>query len=126
MEVISNEFNTTCEMFLDLIYSFTNDSDISFYKKAMKKLVSADKNKIIEQFIIHCYVYKEYVENRDVQFFLTYNFENECNNNKQSLLEVIKIKDIFRSFSQDQVNLIFEYLILLSNFSTEYLKVKLK
>ena len=118
MEVISQEFNTTCEMFLDLIYSFTNDSDISFYKKAMKKLVSADKNKVIEQFIIHCYTYKEeYVENRDVQF-LTYKFEDKCNNN-QSLLEVIKIKDIFRSFNQDQINIIFEYLILLSNFSTK-------
>ena len=125
MESISHEFNTTCEMFLDLIYSFTNDSDISFYKKAMRKLVSADKNKVIEQFIIHCYSYKDYVENRDVNFFLTHSFEDKCDDNK-SLLEVIKIKDIFRSFNQDQINIIFEYLILLSNFSTEYLKIKFR
>ena len=125
MESISHEFNTTCEMFLDLIYSFTNDSDISFYKKAMRKLVSADKNKVIEQFIIHCYSYKDHVENRDVNFFLTYKFEDKFGDNK-SLLEVIKIKDIFKSFNQDQINIIFEYLILLSNFSTEYLKMKFK
>ena len=125
MESIIHGFNSTCEMFLDLIYCFTNDSDISFYKKVMRKLVSADKNKVIEQFIIHCYPYKEYVENRDVNFFLTYKFENKCNDNK-SLLEVIKIKDIFRSFNQDQINLIFEYLIILSNYSTEYLKIKFK
>lgn len=125
MESISHEFNTTCEMFLDLIYSFTNDTDISFYKKAMRKLVSADKNKVIEQFIIYCYSYKDYVENRDVNFFLTHNFEDKCDDNK-SLLEVIKIKDIFKSFNQDQINIIFEYLILLSNFSTEYLKIKFR
>ena len=89
MEVISQEFNTTCEMFLDLIYSFTNDSDISFYKKAMRKLVSAEKNKIIEQFIIHCYIYKEYVETKNVNFFINYNFENnsiELNNINQNEL----------------------------------------
>jgi len=126
MDVISQEFNTTCEMFLDLIYSFTNDTDISFYKKAMRKLVSAEKNKIIEQFIIHCYIYKEYVETKNVNFFLNYKFESKYNNNNDSLLEIIKIKDLFRSFNKDQINIIFEYLILLSNFSTEYLKMKLK
>lgn len=125
MDVISQEFNTTCEMFLDLIYSFTNDTDISFYKKAMRKLVSAEKNKIIEQFIIHCYIYKEYVETKNVNFFLNYKFESKYNNN-DSLLEIIKIKDLFRSFNKDQINIIFEYLILLSNFSTEYLKMKFK
>ncbi len=124
MEVISQEFNTTCEMFLDLIYSFTNDSDISFYKKAMRKLVSTDKSKIIEQFIIHCYVYKEYVEARNINFFLNYKFESKYNN--KSLLDIIKIKDIFRTFNEDQINIIFEYLILLSNFSTEYLKIKFR
>ena len=36
---IINEFNETCFMFLDLIYTFTNDSDISFYKKAMNKII---------------------------------------------------------------------------------------
>ena len=108
-----------------IIVKDNNIIDISFYKKAMRKLVSADKNKVIEQFVIHCYSYKDYVENRDVNFFLTHNFEDKCDDNN-SLLEVIKIKDILRSFNQDQINIIFEYLILLSNFSTEYLKIKFR
>ena len=49
--------------------------------KRMSNLVSADKNKVIEQFIIHCYTYKEYVEIK-MENFLTYKFEDKCNNNK--------------------------------------------
>lgn len=122
MDAISNEFNTTCEMFLDLIYSFTRNSDISFYKKAMKKLVNADKNKIIEQFIIHCYSYKEQVELKNTKYFINLDLENKMNN--ESLLQIIQIKELFMTFNEDQNNLIFEYLILLCNFSTEYLRMK--
>jgi hypothetical protein len=122
MEIISYEFNNTCEMFLDLIYSFTNDSDISFYKKAMKKIINMDINKIIEQFIIHCYIYKDHVDSKNINHFLNLNLKNKYE--KESLLGVIKIKEIFNTFDQDQNNLIFEYLILLCNFSTEYLKIK--
>ena len=123
MDAISNEFNTTCEMFLDLIYSFTKNSDISFYKKAMKKLINADKNKIIEQFIIHCYSYKDKVEAKDKNYFINLDLENKMNN--ESLLQIIKVKELFMTFNEDQNNLIFEYLILLCNFSTEYLRMKL-
>ena len=123
MDAISNEFNITCEMFLDLIYSFTKNSDISFYKKAMRKLINADKNKIIEQFIIHCYSYKDQVESKNTKYFINLDLESKMNN--ESLLEIIKVKELFMTFNEDQNNLIFEYLILLCNFSTEYLKMKL-
>ena len=124
MEEISYEFNNTLEMFLDLIYSFKNDSDISFYKKAVKNLILVDKNKMIEQFIIHCYKYKDEIDNKNKLFFLQNNFENNFKN--ESLLELIKAKHIFRKFNDDQIDIIFEYLILLNSFCTEYLKLKFK
>ena len=124
MEDISNEFNNTCEMFLDLIYSFTNDSDISFYKKVIKKIIITDTNKIIEQFIIHCYKYKEQIDSKNIDFFFSNSFNTNYKN--ESLLELIKIKDILKKFNKDQINIIFEYLILLNNFCTEYLKLKFK
>ena len=124
MEEISNEFNNTCEMFLDLIYCLTNDSDISFYKKALKSLLNVDKNKIIEQYIIHCYKYKEEIDSKNINFFLENSFESKYKN--QSLLELIKVKQIIIKFSEEKINLIFEYLILLNNFCSEYLKLKFK
>ena len=124
MEEISNEFNNTCEMFLDLIYCLTNDSDISFYKKALKSLLNIDKNKIIEQYIIHCYIYKEEIDRKNINFFLENSFESKFKN--ESLLELIKVKEIIIKFNEEKINLIFEYLILLNNFSSEYLKLKFK
>ena len=124
MEEISNEFNNTCEMFLDLIYCLTNDSDISFYKKALKSLLNIDKNKIIEQYIIHCYKYKEEIDSKNINFFLENSFESKFKN--ESLLELIKVKQIIIKFSEEKINLIFEYLILLNNFCSEYLKLKFK
>ena len=124
MEEISNEFNNTCEMFLDLIYCLTNDSDISFYKNAFKSLLNIDKNKIIEQYIIHCYIYKEEIDSKNINFFLENSFESKFKN--ESLLELIKVKQIIIKFSEEKINLIFEYLILLNNFCSEYLKLKFK
>ena len=124
MEKISNEFNTTCEMFLDLIYSFTNDSDISYYKKLLKRLIITDKNKMIEQFIIHCYKYKDEIGNKNINFFFDNSFESRFEND--SLLELLKAKHKLMRFDEDQINLIFEYLILLNSFCTEYLKLKFK
>ena len=124
MDDISKEFNNTCEMFLDLIYSFTNDSDITFYKKGLKKLIVVDKNKIIEQFIIHCYKYKDEINEKNINFFFENSFESKFKND--SLLELIKIKYILRKFDEEKINLIFEYLILLNNFCTEYLKLKFR
>ena len=124
MEKISNEFNTTCEMFLDLIYSFTNDSDISFYKKIFKKLIITDRNKMIEQFIIHCYKFKDEIEKKNINFFFCNSFET--NFKSENLLELIKAKHILKKFNDDQINIIFEYLILLNSFCTEYLILKFK
>ena len=107
-----------------LLYSFKNDSDISFYKKAVKKLIIIDKNKMIEQFIIHCYKYKDQIDNKNINFFLDNSFESKFEN--ESLLELLKAKNKLIRFDEDQINIIFEYLILLNNFCTEYLKLKFK
>jgi len=115
---IVNEFNTICNIFIDLLYSFTQDSDLSFYKKAMTQLVKADKLKMIEQFTIHCLIHNEYIQNKDFSYFMNMQIKE---NGKESLLSIIKIKDIIQKFNQDQINMIFDYLQLLCNFSIEHL-----
>ena len=125
MSNIVDEFNTTCGMFLDLMYSFTNNSDISFYKKAMAQMTIADKNKVIEQFIIHCLIYNEQIKNKDIEFFKSINLEDRVKK-QQSLLNIINMKNLVVSFDQDQLDMMFEYLQLLCNFSSEYLSNRIK
>ena len=120
---IINEFNETWFMFLDLIYTFTNDSDISFYKKAMNKIIQTQNDKIIDQFVIRCIPYHKEIYDKNKKFFVNLNLQNEFNND-DSLLKIIKIKEIFNNLDEDKINIIFEYLILLCNYSLEYLKTK--
>lgn len=126
MDVV-NEFNTTCSMFLDLMYSFTNDSDISFYKKAMHKMIEVEKIKIIEQFIIHCLIYNEHIQNKNINYFMNVELKDKVKaDDTRSLLNIIKIKDLIKKFDENQINLMFDYLQLLCNFGIEYLNNKVK
>ena len=113
------EFNQTTVMFLDFLYSITKDSDLTFYKKVVKRISTSEKNKMIEQFIINCLPYYQHIQNRDDNFFLNFNIDNL---NNKSLLKIIKIKKIFRTLSVEQKSMIYQYLILLSDYSKEYMQ----
>ena len=54
MDNLISEFNSTSYMCVEFIISVTNDSDLRFYKKLMDNILIAEKNKIVEQFIIYC------------------------------------------------------------------------
>lgn len=124
MEIV-NEFNITSNMFLDLLYSFTRDSDISFYKKAMNKMIQGDNNILIEQFIINCLIYNVQIQNKDYKYFVDIEIKDKVNDSK-SLLNVTKIKGMIEKFDSNKISLIFDYLQLLCNFSIEYLHNKVK
>jgi|SaaInlStandDraft_5_1057022.scaffolds.fasta_scaffold06358_5 hypothetical protein len=126
MEIV-NEFNTTSNMFLDLLYSFTRDSDISFYKKAMNKMIQGDNNILIEQFIINCLIYNVQIQNKDYKYFVDIEIKDKVKvNDSKSLLNVTKIKGMIEKFDSNKISLIFDYLQLLCNFSIEYLHNKVK
>ena len=117
---LAGEFNTYSIQFIDFVYEITTNSDISFYKKAAAKIMEVDKYKIIEQFIAYCLKYKDKIDLKDKQFFLLTDFSSECNND--SLLHVIKIKELFIKIDDNTVELIFQYLIVLCELAENYLK----
>jgi hypothetical protein len=121
MNNLINEFNTNALQCIDFIISVTNDSDLQFYKKAFDKIILVDNTKAIEQFIIHCLPHYQEIINKDEKYFI--NLKSSLN--KTSLIEVLKLKKYFISLDNDVKNLIFEYLILLCNYSKQYLQSKL-
>lgn len=125
MEHLINEFNVTAAMCIEFILSVTNDSDLRFYKKAMDKLVTTEKNIIIEQFIIHCLPHYDHFMENDEQYFIKIK-SSDININKASLIEALKLRKYFISLEGNVKELIFEYLKLLCNYSKEYLQIKLK
>ena len=114
------EFNTYCIQFLDFVYDITKNSDITFYKKAIKVVFNGDKSKIIEQFIAYCLKFKDKIDSKDKDYFINTDFSSECND--ESLLHVIKLKDLFSKIDHATSDLIFQYLIVLSELAANYLK----
>lgn len=119
MNLVDN-FNETSILFLDLIYNLTNDSDITYYKKILKRIIFVNKKKVIENFIINCYPYFEYIINRDINYFMNLNLDDRIN--KDSILKVIKIKKLFINLEFSDINMIIDYLNILVQYSIEYTK----
>ena len=121
MDNIVGEFNTTTLSFLDFLKALTNDSDLGFYKRVSQKIIDTDKNKLIEQFCIYCLPHYEYVVNKDENYFMTYDLEMDTEDN---LLKAMKVKVIFPKLKQEAKDLIFEYLLILSNYAKDYFNLK--
>ena len=91
----------------------------------MTQMITAEKKTIIEQFIIHCLIYNKQIMDKDIEFFKNINLEDKVKK-QQSLLNIINMKNLVVSFNSDQIDMMFEYLQLLCNFSSEYLANKIK
>jgi len=123
MDNIVNDFNDTANMCIEFILSVTNDSDLRFYKKAIDKIQIIDKNKLIEQFIIHCLPHYDHFMTNNESYFIELKYVNI---GEVSLIEALKLHEYFISLKSDVKELIFQYLKLLCNFSKEYLQLRLR
>jgi hypothetical protein len=123
MDQLAENFNSTADDCINFILGQTNDSDLRFYKKIFDKVLQTDKNKVIEQFIINCLPHKKNIIEKNESYFINLKSE-QINVDDKSLFEVLKLRKYFVALEDDVKNLIFEYLILLSNYSEEYFKLK--
>ena len=126
MNNLVDEFNNTANMCVEFILSVTNDSDLRFYKKAADNIISVEKSKGIEQFIIYCLPHEEYVHSEDEAYFVNMNNKDmKVDDDSKNLFHILKLRTYFTKLDDDVKKLIFEYLKLLCSFSKEYLKLRL-
>ena len=121
MTDLVTEFNTTSNMFMDYIDTLLNDSEVKYYKKMMNRVERFGKKRLIENYIINCLPYYDYIINKDYNFFIDIEITTD-----KSLFNFLKRKQIFIILDENKLNIIFEYLILMSNYSKEYQRVKMK
>tara|TARA_Y100000991_G_scaffold208467_1_gene187527 strand:- start:822 stop:1229 length:408 start_codon:yes stop_codon:yes gene_type:complete len=121
---IAKEFNNITVQCLDFVYNETKNKDISFYRKIISSLNKADVSKIIEQFIIYCYEYKTYVLEKNIDFFINTNFNNEKKDvlSNKCLLQIMNIKELIKKANNESIDHVFQYLIVLFSLSDNYLK----
>jgi len=123
------------------ISSTFNKQLINFYNELEnlnidKKLLSSSKNKIIllkkanskmliQLFITHIYIYKNYIINNDDTIFDSIKLEEEKDNKIYILFNILK--DNWNKYSEDNKNNIWLYLNVLIKLCDQYIeKINLK
>ena len=72
----------------------------------------------IEQFLIHALPVREYIENRDTEYFNNKNFNDQ---DDDILCEVLKLKDIYQQIDEESKNNIWEYLQAMLILGDDYI-----
>lgn len=120
-EIIDN-FNDVSISFLDFIKTLNKNPKIELCKTISQQIIKLQPNKLIEQYIVHCLVHHEKLEERDEDYFR--NLDVKISDKYSNLFDVVKIRNILESYDSKTKNLLFDYLIILSNYAKQYFKLK--
>lgn len=107
-------FNTQLENFVNYLeQTFPNEMSIKTYHTSMNLLKRINPRKILEVFTNYIYIYKDQINDNNSDFFMKKDYSTELQNNKDSMLQAIKFKDLWQTAIPDQQNQIFRYFQLL-------------
>ena len=114
------EFNSTLKSFVTFLNVNSNDEDIQYYYNMLDSILKLDATKAIEQYVLHILPYNKEIQNKNTDFFVNLNLDNQLNNDKKHILKALKLKNMFKILDKEKQDIIFDYLILLSEYSSLY------
>lgn len=132
---IVNNFNLQLEELFAVVECLYDDYNIKKFKSIMKTMNKINSIKIIEQFIIHGLEYSDFIYKKDETFFNNLD-ENHIKTkigetklrkelHEEGIFHILQLKKFWASITEDNKEVIWEYLQLLTYYAQEYLKIKL-
>jgi len=117
-----SDFNSTLLDFSKSLAVVSPNSIIGKNIKDIEKaiLYTESKNKFIEIFIEKILIYKEKIDNKDESFFLDKSYNNDLENDASLMSKVFEFKDIWQGLSEQNKNIIFQYMSILCQLSQQY------
>jgi hypothetical protein len=121
-------FNNQLDKFLDeLIKTYPEDKDFSYYKRLVDQLKRVNVRKPIELYAVTVHKHVSLIENRDSDFFFN-NFGkiiNEETNDKSNQAEAFRlfdnIKKYWEEMKEDNKKIIWDYLNVLTKLAVKFL-----
>lgn len=114
-------FTTQLDNFLFyLSKQFPTNNSIKTYHNSINLIKKINPRQVILFFKQYIYIYKEKIDNEDASFFLEKEYNEELKNNNESMLEVIKFKDLWKNSNDKQKKQVFRYFQLLCLLSENY------
>ncbi len=125
-----SKFNMTISNLIDDLIIICGDKfkNLKIFKEQFKLLKKCNPRKIIEQFLINIQPYKEQIKNKNDDFFLKKNYEEEVNKNvseesyiEQSLDQILNLKEIWLTLEEKNKEIIWSYFnVLVKLVEMEY------
>ena len=117
-------FNKYTEEFVKEMIKITNDPDVKSYYTVLVNLNKTNSTKVLEQFVIYGLPQKEKIMASDENYFLGKNYSDDLDNDEDSMMKALKIKDTWKTFDDNTKKCIFEYLQVMVHYSEDYFKLK--
>lgn len=107
-------FNTQLENFLTYLENkFPDELSIKTYHTSISITIKVNARASTEFFIKYIYPFKEKIMTNDESFFMDKDYTEDVENDENSMLEVIKFKDILKTSTQEIKDQIFRYFQVL-------------
>lgn len=84
-----------------------------------------EQDKIISMFALKVLPFKINIDNKDESFFLEKNYDKETKGEHSDIINnVFNLKEIWQTLSTNDKNIIFDYMIFLTDLASNYFLIK--
>ena len=126
-----NLFNVKLKEFInDLITVYPQDEDLYTFKTSISMLLLVNDKQVIKIFKDFVYPkYKDHILQRDENFFLTHDYTDDVNSVGQNESPeftdqlIVKIKSYWKTMTDDNKNVIWNYFTLLIKLVEKYINM---
>lgn len=136
---LRNKFNKTMIQFLDALHDVTDDSDFSSLKFYLENFLSIGNKDVPVMLFIKFIILEEgmngqqkndlakKIKNRNEEYFLKINdgvieeTNDKLNGNKQTLLKIFKLRNVYKKLSEKNREILWDYLNLFLTYANKFL-----
>lgn len=123
MENTITQFNKISFQLLEELSEMTDLPKIKMGKSVLRNMIQTEPEKPIERFILEVLPHKKEILDKNEEFFINYQVES----NEQSFVkELITMKSLWSSLSEENRNIVFQYLTQLCKAGEHYFKLFLE
>ncbi len=127
------EFNTNLDNFLEYTISICPTDtyecadikkDILTYKSLINGALKMNQLIAIEKYILYMLEHEEKINAKDEVYFININLNSSANMTDRSLMEILKLKNIWHKLDANTRNKIFDFMIVLTYWARQYFNSK--
>jgi hypothetical protein len=124
MENTITQFNKISFQLLEELSEMTDLPKIKMGKSILRNMIQTEPEKPIERFILEVLPHKKEILDKNEEYFI--NYQVESNDEQSFVKELITMKSLWSSLSEENRNIVFQYLIQLCKAGEHYFKLFLE